>query len=60
MIDTQGKPIENATTQPLTTTEATVAHSRPKIIVILTSVILLAGMLFVPAKQVERAPAPNQ
>jgi hypothetical protein len=27
MIDTQGKPIENATTQPLTTTKATVAHS---------------------------------
>jgi hypothetical protein len=27
MIDTQGKPIENATTQPLTTTKATVVDS---------------------------------
>jgi hypothetical protein len=27
MIDTQGKPIGNATTQPLTTTETSVAHS---------------------------------
>ncbi len=27
MIDTQGKPIGKATTQPLTTTKATVAHS---------------------------------
>jgi hypothetical protein len=30
-------------------------NTRTKIVVIVTSVILLAGMLFVPAKQVERA-----
>jgi hypothetical protein len=34
---------------------STYKNTRTKIVVIVTSVILLAGMLFVPAKQIERA-----
>ena len=34
---------------------STYKNNRTKIVVIVTSVILLAGMLFIPAKQIERA-----